>query len=267
MLQYVDRNVGPADYQHLGDEELLVTKVFYTIQAEGPLVGTPSVFIRLAGCDKGDKLSCPNCDTNFLYDEGSVRSVSDLVLSVITHIKNTDEATTPLVVITGGEPMLQNNIVRLIGALYAAGFRVQIESNGDRLPPGFLESGACDKAILVVSPKVLPKSQQYRQLPEDVLTRADYLKFIVDADPASPYHDVPLYATEWCRGIKCSESLFISPWTVYSRATGPGEVASIWEDDLIDRERTRANMAHAVSLCLKHGFTLSLQTHLITGVE
>lgn len=264
-MQYVDRNVGPADYNYyLGEHELLVTKVFYTIQSEGPLTGTPAIFIRLAGCNKGDKISCPDCDTNFLYDEGKVLSTTDLVELVKTQCLAPDP---PLVVITGGEPMLQDNITRLIGRLHLAGCRVQIESNGDRLAAGFIESDVCRRAMLVVSPKINPSSKQYNRLSEAVFKRADYLKFIVDAHKASPYHLLPPYVYEWSMAKNSGDRVYVSPWTVYQRGVELDETASIWQEDLIDKERTRANMAHAVSLCLRHGHKLSLQTHLITGVE
>jgi 7-carboxy-7-deazaguanine synthase len=274
-MQYADRNVGPGDYHDLASDELLITKVFYTIQSEGPLVGTPSVFIRLAGCNKGDKLSCPECDTNFLYHEGVKHKIADLVKLVEDHFTTSFRlgrqrffaTNPPLVILTGGEPMLQDNIVALIEGLYDSGHRVQIESNGDRLPAAFLETKACLRSHLVVSPKVLPTTKQYKKLPDAVFQRADYLKFVVDADPSSPYHALPDYVTEWCIS-KCSSSrIFVSPWTVYARRVEPGEIASIWLDGLIDRERTKANLDHAVSVCLKYGYHLSLQTHLITGVE
>jgi 7-carboxy-7-deazaguanine synthase len=270
-MQYVDRNVGPADYKELGEDKLLITKVFYTIQSEGPLVGTPSVFIRLAGCNKGDKISCPDCDTNFIYSNGTIFTASELVEAVTLQFKESFRlgfaSSPPLVVVTGGEPMLQDNVVRLIEGLHKAGNRVQIESNGDRLPIDFTESTACHRAVLVVSPKINPSSKQYKRLSDAVFKRADYLKFVVDADPDSPYHVLPPFIYEWCMARNTNDRIFVSPWTVYRRGVKSGEIASIWIDGLINKERTKANLSYAVSLCLKYGYRLSLQTHLITGVE
>jgi organic radical activating enzyme len=55
LTQNADRDIHPADYKQFGDEWLLVHGVFGTIQGEGPFVGEPAVFVRLAGCNYGSK--------------------------------------------------------------------------------------------------------------------------------------------------------------------------------------------------------------------
>ena len=264
-LQYVDRNVGPADYSHLASDELLVTSIFLTLQGEGPLAGKVSVFIRLSGCDKGDKVSCPWCDTNFIYSKGTTYSISELKNAVERQYE-ASSAPGRLIILTGGEPMLQSNIVHLIESM--PDYKFQIESNGDRLAVGFAESAACKKAMLVVSPKVNPKSQAYQNLPRTVFQRADVLKFVVEADVSSPYNDIPHYASEWGRfGKNTVGSVYISPITVYKRAVKEGERANIWDDTLIDREATRRNYEYAASLCIRSGYTFSCQQHLFNAVE
>lgn len=266
MLQYIDRNISPADYNHLELDKLLVTNVFLTLQSEGPLAGTVAVFVRLAGCDKGDKVSCDFCDTDFRFDNGKVFTITQLIQEVQhkytpSFIFKND----PLVVITGGEPMMQNNLVHLIDAMPF--FRIQIESNGDRLARGFAESEACKRAMLVVSPKINPRSQRYPKLSDEVLRRADCLKFVVNADQHSPYHSLPPYLWEYIMKKNSVSSTCISPMTIYKRAVEPDEIANLWDDTLVDYEATKKNYAYAASLCIKHGYKLSIQSHLLTSVE
>lgn len=267
MLQYIDRNISPADYNHLEQDKLLVTNVFLTLQSEGPLAGKVAVFIRLAGCDKGDKVSCDFCDTDFRFDNGKVFTITELIQEV--RLKYTPsfifKDNGPLVVITGGEPMMQNNLVNLIDAM--SFYRIQIESNGDRLARGFVESEACQRAMLVVSPKINPRSRSYPRLSNDVLYRADCLKFVVSADQHSPYHQLPVYLWEYIMKKNSVSTICISPMTIYKRAVKPGEIANLWDDALIDYEATKKNYAYAASLCIKYGYQLSIQSHLLTSVE
>ncbi len=271
MLQHVDKNIGPNDYRHLKESELLVTKVFLTLQSEGPFSGTPAVFIRLAGCNKGDKISCPWCDTYFNYDTGQVTSVTELVADVKAKFAATHHmvlsAHPQLVILTGGEPMIQDNVVRLIEALHQAHFAVQIESNGDRLAREFLANQACRSAKLVVSPKIIPSTKRYRRLVEDVFTRTDYLKFVVEANPVSPYRELPTYIFEWCMYTQDPGRVFVSPLTSYNRAVEPNEIASVWTEGLINKEETARNYAHAGAMCVKYGYRFSMQQHLYIGVE
>lgn len=264
MLQYVDRNISPADYNHLNEDKLLVTNVFLTLQSEGPLAGTVAVFVRLAGCDKGDKVSCDFCDTDFRFDNGKVFTITELIKEIRRSYVPSFLFKDPLVVITGGEPMMQNNLVHLIEAMPS--FRIQIESNGDRLPRGFAESEACQKSMLVVSPKVNPRSQRYPRLSTEVMDRADCLKFVVSADQHSPYHNVPPYLWEYIMK-KSVSSVCVSPMTIYKRVVEPAEIANLWDTTLVDHEATKKNYAYAARLCIKYGYHLSIQSHLLTSVE
>jgi organic radical activating enzyme len=173
----------------------------------------------------------------------------------------------PLVIITGGEPMLQNNVVRLIERLLKIGYQVQIESNGDRVARDFSKSTLCNDAMLVVSPKVNPASKKYNKLPKEVFYRADYLKFVVEADPESSYHNLPDYVPEWNMRFRGSPRVYVSPATSYSRPVNVDEIASIWTEGLVNIEETRRNYAHAAQLCREFGYRLSCQLHTLTGIE
>jgi len=107
--------------------KLTITEIFQSIQGEGHYSGYPCGFIRLTGCN----LLCKWCDTKYAYDDGSIMDVEDIINEV--NSLNTD-----LVEITGGEPLLQDNIYLLFEALQQQKKRVLLETNGsiliDRIP-------------------------------------------------------------------------------------------------------------------------------------
>lgn len=100
---------------------LRVNEVFHSIQGESSFAGWPCVFVRLTGCN----LRCTYCDTRYAYEEGEDLSMPDVLLKV----KAFD---CPLVEITGGEPLLQEEAPRLAEALLSHGLVVLVETNGSR---------------------------------------------------------------------------------------------------------------------------------------
>lgn len=115
-----------------------VKEIFYTLQGEGAQTGRAAVFLRFAGCNlwsgvEADRASavCSFCDTDFVGTNGTLggkyKTSADLaaqVMSLWPENKNT-----PLVVCTGGEPLLQLD-TDLITALRGLGFEIAVESNG-----------------------------------------------------------------------------------------------------------------------------------------
>lgn len=84
---------------------------------------------------------------------------------------------------------------------------------------------------------------------------------MVSADPNDPHHTIPQWALDFAKdGV-----VYVSPMAIYKKAY-PGEVSSIWDDDLIDREKTAQNYAYAAQYAMKHNLHLSLQTHLFTAI-
>lgn len=98
---------------------LQVKEIFRTIQGEGIFSGCPCVLLRLSGCN----LRCSWCDTTYAYEGGRRYKVETLV----SKIRKMDEG---LVLVTGGEPMLQSDTVDLLDKLADAGSRVILETNG-----------------------------------------------------------------------------------------------------------------------------------------
>ncbi|TQS42790.1 7-carboxy-7-deazaguanine synthase QueE [Cryptosporangium phraense] len=104
-----------------------------TLQGEGPSAGQRAVFVRLSGCN----LDCGWCDTPYTWDwarfDPAQESRTLPVQAVLDWILGRD---TDLVVITGGEPLIQHaRLTPLAQALAAAGRRIEIETNGTIAPP------------------------------------------------------------------------------------------------------------------------------------
>ena len=115
-----------------------VKEIFLTLQGEGMQSGSRAVFLRFAGCNlwsgrEEDRASaqCRFCDTDFVGTEGEGGGKFACANRLAAHVESLwgDERQRRLVVITGGEPMLQLDDA-LVRTLHARGFRVAVESNG-----------------------------------------------------------------------------------------------------------------------------------------
>ena len=100
---------------------LTVNEIFHSIQGESTRAGRPCTFVRLTACD----LRCTWCDTPYAFDEGRKRSIEDVVAEV-------ERYDCPLVEITGGEPLLQDDVYPLMDALLSKGRTVMLETGGHR---------------------------------------------------------------------------------------------------------------------------------------
>lgn len=98
---------------------LKINEIYESIQGESSWAGWRCVFVRLTACD----LRCTYCDTEYAFFEGKKRLVSEVLDEVLA-------SGTPLVEITGGEPLLQKNVLPLMTALCDAGRTVLIETSG-----------------------------------------------------------------------------------------------------------------------------------------
>jgi 7-carboxy-7-deazaguanine synthase (Cx14CxxC type) len=131
-----------------------VKEIYYTLQGEGANAGRPAVFCRFAGCNlwtgrEADRASavCQFCDTDFVGTNGTLGGKYDTAQALAGMVATQwpAGATPGLVVLTGGEPLLQVD-VPLIEALHGHGFRIAVETNGTITPPAGLD-------WLCVSPK------------------------------------------------------------------------------------------------------------------
>jgi 7-carboxy-7-deazaguanine synthase len=123
-----------------------VKEIFYTLQGEGAQAGMPAVFCRFAGCNlwsgrEEDRPSavCRFCDTDFVGTDGTLGGKYPLAQDLAAQIEAQwpdNEHDHRLVVLTGGEPLLQLD-APLVDALHARGFRIAVETNGTLpAPPG-----------------------------------------------------------------------------------------------------------------------------------
>lgn len=120
-----------------------VREIFYTIQGEGANAGKAAVFCRFAGCnlwsgreEDRSRAVCKFCDTDFVGTgpEGGRFATADLLARRVRDAWRGGFEIKPLVVCTGGEPLLQLDD-NLINALHEEGFAVAVETNGTRNVP------------------------------------------------------------------------------------------------------------------------------------
>jgi len=142
-----------------------VKEIFLTLQGEGGQAGRPAVFCRFAGCNlwsgrEADRAAavCNFCDTDFvgLDGPGGGRFADAKTLAAAVEAAWTGGAENRLVVLTGGEPLLQLDTA-LIAALHGRGFSLALETNGTLPVPGGVD-------WICVSPKAqAPVVQQTGQ--------------------------------------------------------------------------------------------------------
>lgn len=266
-VQYNDRIVSPHYFDLLGEDQLIIKSIFGTLQGEGPFAGRSCVFVRFAGCNRGDKelMACSFCDTDFRIDTGTTKTfdvIRDEIGEVFSRLHHS-AFHKKLIVITGGEPMIQRNIVPFIEYLNENGYLIQIESNGDIVADEYEQRiYNTSKATLVVSPKLSPVFKRYSFIHPDTFRCMEFVKCIVDARKDSPFHNLPEWLYTWQMKYKTSQNVYISPITVYKKPVPENTVASFWNQDYIDYEKTRANYNYAAELCQNYDYVLSIQKHL-----
>ena len=162
-----------------------VKEIFYTMQGEGAQSGRPAVFCRFAGCNlwsgrEKDRATaiCRFCDTDFVGVDGDnggrFETAESFATAVRAQWKPNDPTVKPLVVCTGGEPLLQLDTVA-VQALQDLGFEVAVETNGTQSAPKNID-------WICMSPKAGTKI---------VLTEGDELKLVFpqpDLQPSSVEH-------------------------------------------------------------------------------
>jgi 7-carboxy-7-deazaguanine synthase len=107
-------------------------EIFHSLQGEGPTIGTPSVFLRLAQCN----LACDWCDTKYTWDWKNYDYDQEVVSLDSKQVENHIlQLGCNHLVITGGEPLIQQSeLVPLVNSLRARNFYCEIETNGTIVP-------------------------------------------------------------------------------------------------------------------------------------
>lgn len=256
--------VGQKYFSDAPKDSLMITSMFFTVQGEGPYMGQPAYFFRLSKCN----LNCSFCDA--FFDKGEYYTHQELLEKMESEVPDYFKGN-GLIVLTGGEPCLQD-IGPFISFLMDRGYHTQIETNGI-----LLTFQRCNFATVVCSPKCSEKTGKYLNLSDGSKSMIDALKFVVSADPKSPYHRIPDWALEWKE--KYGGKIYLSPMNEYerlpSKARGTGnleerstkdEIISFWETGMLDMKANQANHEWAGKYALEIGANLNIQMHLLVSM-
>jgi 7-carboxy-7-deazaguanine synthase len=142
-----------------------ITEIFYSIQGEGTRRGRPCAFVRLTGCN----LRCVWCDTAYAFEGGTGMSFGEVVEQV-------ERFPTRLACVTGGEPLLQQEVHALMAALLDRGWTVLLETGGG------LDARSVDPRVVRILDLKAPGSGElarydWRNL--EVLRDHDELKIVI----------------------------------------------------------------------------------------
>ncbi len=217
-----------------------ISEIFYSIQGEGRLAGTPSLFIRTSGCN----LRCVWCDTPYTSwrPEGSSWPLAKV-------LRRVDQHPTHHVVVTGGEPMLAPEIEGLTAALRQRGKHVTIETAGT-----ICKQISCD--LMSLSPKLANSTPWKREkgkfaamherrrlnftVLQDYLDAYDYqLKFVVDR---------PEDFTEVCNIIERLRNVDVARVLIMAQGT--------------TRKRLDEKAGWIVRECLRYGYSFTPRLHI-----
>jgi len=144
-----------------------INEIFYSLQGEGAWTGLPNIFIRTTGCN----LRCSFCDTKYAYFNGEEMTVIEIIEKICKY-------PCKYVCITGGEPLLQKDIVDLIDKLLKKGYKISIETNGSLS----IKKISAIKSLMISLDIKCPSSAMHENnYIENInlLKKDDQLKFII----------------------------------------------------------------------------------------
>jgi len=167
--------VGPAALPKL--KQMFITEIFKSIQGEGTRAGLPCIFVRLTGCN----LRCTWCDTAYAFHGGKKMPLEE-VLGRVDELAGRSTGTpatgvsVPLVELTGGEPLLQEEVYALAEKLLAADYTVMIETSGERY------AGRLPREVIKIMDVKCPDSGEadtFETRNLEVLDAKDEVKFVL----------------------------------------------------------------------------------------
>jgi 7-carboxy-7-deazaguanine synthase len=157
---------------------MVITEIFRSIQGEGTRAGLPCIFVRLTGCN----LRCTWCDTAYAFYGGKQISVDEVCERVreLSMPAGSSAASQGneirLVELTGGEPLLQPEIIPLAEKLLAGGYTVMIETSGERF------IGKLPREVIKIVDVKCPDSgaaDTFDFANLEALSSADEIKFVI----------------------------------------------------------------------------------------
>jgi 7-carboxy-7-deazaguanine synthase len=168
-------------------DTLVINEIYLSLQGESTFAGLPCIFVRLTACN----LRCSYCDTAYAFTEGHPMTLTDIEKEVLrladpfqvsapappaSSAIGNPPSLLPLVELTGGEPLLQSNCLRLMTSLCNAGFTLLLETSGAH------DVGVVDPRVRRIMDLKCPSSgevarNRWANLP--LLKDTDEIKFVV----------------------------------------------------------------------------------------
>ncbi len=149
----------------ISQKYLKVNEIFYSIQGESTAAGKPCVFVRLSYCN----LHCDYCDTEYAFNEGRDMTIGQIFEAIATY-------NSKLVEVTGGEPLLQENVYPLLKILCDNNYNVLLETGGH------INIGTVDKRVKIIMDIKCPSSNESEKnlwTNFDKLKKKDEIKFVL----------------------------------------------------------------------------------------
>ena len=145
--------------------KLKINEIFHSIQGESSHMGLPCIFIRLTYCN----LRCSYCDTEYAFYEGSDMTIKEILNKI-------EKYPTNLVMVTGGEPLIQKGCIDLMNQLLKKNYEVMIETSGslslDEVPKNVI------KIVDFKCPTSNMKDKNDWTIIKDI-NQADEIKFVI----------------------------------------------------------------------------------------
>lgn len=201
---------------------LKIKEIFHSIQGEGPFAGSSAIFIRLAGCN----LKCDFCDEN--YTKPFVEMGVYYILQTVSKLARKMTFPPSMIVITGGEPFLQDFSFLAHEIIQTTLFTLHVETNGTVCTSGLYPFSQMQ---IVCSPK------KDKPILSFMRQHINWYKYVVRDGDVIDSLAVPLF------------QIYIQPM------------------DEGDENKNRRNVEWAVHLCLTFNFILSLQVHKLAQIK
>lgn len=211
---------------------MIVNEIFYSLQGEGSLAGVPSVFIRLADCP----LRCRWCDTAYARDpQAGTQMTPQTILPQIA------DYPTRRLVITGGEPTVQDGLGAFMRVFADAGYHITLETSAYRFVPDLpIQLASISPKLSNTGDVPVSKRLSLAAIGQYVQTYPYQIKFVVDAP-----HDLNEIA-------ECLEQLEqVDPERVFLMPQAAG------------REEYLAKSQWLSEYCLQTGFSFSPRLHVM----
>jgi len=182
----------------MSKDTIPINEIFYSISGEGLSMGTPAVFIRVAGCNFAERgHPCLYCDT--VYAQHQTMGYENTIESIILQVS---QYPARLVIITGGEPLCYYAQVKKLATLLLNSYNVEIETNGSFKI--WIGKPAVRWSLDIKTPcSGNQKHNEYSNLP--VLNEADQVKFVIASKEDFDF------AVDLLRHWPCKAHVFFQP--------------------------------------------------------